>query len=202
MYLLGYTTSLDHSLVCKYLFSSPTNLGWQQTILFRGPVGPALLSSGDIFLPGFDINSPVNFHFYKITYGSTSVSWANKIVTSTSGGQITSASSVSSSDSSKIYCLFDVFESGSNNLYFMTFLTSDGSISGSRYKSSLGVNYIYGSTLNGDYIVTLTFVSPTPYILIINISTFSFASKVFSGSVLNHIAFESYSGRWAYSFNI
>ena len=64
--MLGYTTSGDHNLVCKYLFSSPTNLGWQQTILYRGPYGATLLPSGDIFLPGYDSNAPVNIHFYKL----------------------------------------------------------------------------------------------------------------------------------------
>ena len=200
MYLLGYTTSLDHNLICKYLFSSPTNLGWQQTILFRGPFGPRLLPSGDIFLPGYDTNSPVNLHFYKLTYGSTSVSWANKIVTSS--GQINSASSIYSSDGSKIYSLFDVTESGNDNLYFMTFLSSDGSISGSRYKSNLAVSFVYGCSLNGNYLVALTLVSSVAHLVIINISTFSFASKQFSGSVLNCITFDSYSGRWVYSFNL
>ena len=199
-YLLGYTTSNDHSLVCKYLFSAPTNLGCQQTILFRGPFGATLLSSGDIFLPGYDTGTPVNLHFYKLTYGSTSVSWANQIVTS--GGQINAGSSTSSSDNSKIYSLSVAFESGISNLYFMTFLSSDGSVSGSRYKSDPGVTGMYGSSLNGNYLLALIFASSAPRIVIINISTFSFTSKQFSGSVLSHIAIESYSGRWAYLFNL
>ena len=198
--MLGYTPTNDHNLVCKFLFSSPTNLGWQQTIMFRGPFGATLLPSGDIFFPGYDTNSPVNLHFYKLTYGSTSVSWANKIVTS--GGQINSASSIYSSDGSKIYSLFDVFESGNYNLYFMTFLSSDGSVSGSRYKSNQILNFMYGCSLNGNYLAALTIASSTAYLVIINVSTFSFTSKQFSGSVLNHITFESYSGRWAYSFNL
>ena len=200
MYLLGYTTSLDHSLVCKYLFSSSTNLGWQQTILFRGPFGATLLSSGDIFLPGYDTNSPVNLHFYKLTYGSTSVSWANKIVTTS--GQITSAYSASSSDGSKIYSLFSAYDNSIVNLYFMTFLSSDGGISGSRYKSNQVASFVYGCTLNGNYLVVLVNVSALDHLVIINISTFSFAFKQFSGNHLFDSTFDSYSGRWAYSFNL
>ena len=198
--MLGYTTSGDHNLVCKFLFSSPANLGCQQTILYRGPFGPTLLPTGDIFLPGYDTNSPVNLHFYKLTYGSTSVSWANKIITT--NGQLTSASSISSSDGSKIYSLFDVSDSGNNNLYFMAFLSSDGSVSGSRYKSDLAVSFMYGCSLNGNYLVALAFVSSVAHLAIINVSTFSFTSTQFSGTVLNDITFESYSGRWAYSFNL
>ena len=198
--MLGYTTSGDHNLVCKYLFSSPANLGWQETILFRGPFGPTLLPSGDIFMPGYGTGTPVTLNFYKFTYGSTSVIWENKIVTT--NGQLTSASSVYSSDGSKIYTLFDAYNSGIVNLYFMTFLSSDGSVSGSRYKSNLAVNFMYGCSLNGNYLVALPFVSSTAYLVIINISTFSFISQEFSGSALNDIAFESHSGRWAYSFNL
>ena len=148
----------------------------------------------------FSIYNYFNWIEIVLTYGSTSVSWAKKIVTS--GGVINSASSVYSSDGSKIYTLLDAYNSGVVNLYFMTFLSSDGSVSGSRYKSNLNVNDMYGSTLNGDYLVTIALVSSTYYIAIINVSTYSFASKQYSGTVLNHIGFESYSGRWAYSFNL
>ena len=70
-----------------------------------------------------------------------------------SSGTWTSNNSESqlSADGTSIY-LFFVYGS-TNYLYFATLSTSTGSVIGARYKSSVSSNPIYGSALNGDYIV-------------------------------------------------
>ena len=43
-------------------------------------------------------------------------------------------------------------------IYFVVLSASDGTVIGSRYKSSLAIAYVWGSALNEDYVVKLKWV--------------------------------------------
>ena len=90
---------------------------------------------------------------YKLTFLSTSADWAKEIVCS-SGSWVSSVSeSVLSSDGSTIYSIF-IFGS-STYVYFAGLSASDGKVTTSRYKSSVTASFVFGGTLNEDYVVTL-----------------------------------------------
>ena len=58
-----------------------------------------------------------------------------------------------SSDSSTIYSLFVYKASSVKYLYFASFASSSGNVLGTRYKSDYSVSSVYGSALNGNYLI-------------------------------------------------
>ena len=118
--------------------------------------GHLMISNSQFFVLGVAPSSPYNLHMYKITFLSTSVNWANQIACSSGTWSAYLSESVLSSDGSTIYSFF-LFGSSANTryLYFCGLSTSDGSVATTRYKSSTVVMQVYGSALNGDYVVNL-----------------------------------------------
>ena len=115
-----------------------------------------MISNSQFFVLGAGSISSNNLLMYKITFLSISVNWANKL-TCTSGTWSTSNSeSVLSYDESTIYSFF-LFGSPTTNryLYFCGLSVADGSVTTTRYKSSAIVSSVWGSALNGDYVVNL-----------------------------------------------
>ena len=93
-----------------------------------------------------------SLHMYMITFLSTAVDWANKIVYLGSWSASYSES-ILSSDSSLIYSYFTF---GSNRyLYFAGMSVLNGSVATTRYKSNTSVSNLWGASLNGDYIIKL-----------------------------------------------
>ena len=109
--------------------------------------------------------------------GSWTISWAESLL---------------NSDSSLIYS-FSVF-GNPLKIYFTTFLLSNGSVIGNRYKSGITWYSISGSVLSGNYIVTA--VNLNPYsLLIYNVLTTQFTLYKFSGTFLGQISIDSSSER-------
>ena len=109
------------------------------------------ITDTQFFLVGLD---PIYSHllFYKVTFLSTAVNWANKIECVNGPWSIFFGESLMSSDFSKIYSFVDF---GSVILlYFNTFNATDGAILNLRYKSNNACTQIYGSALYDDYIST------------------------------------------------
>ena len=146
-----------------------------------------MLSSVQFFLLGVD--SSYTLHMYKVTFSSTSVNWANKIVCSSGTWTSNNSESQLSADGTSIY-LFFVYGS-TNYLYFATLSTSTGSVIGARYKSSVSSNPIYGSALNGDYIVATAYI----YLVVYKISSSTFIIKSFTGLYLYGWGVEPSTGR-------
>ena len=83
-----------------------------------------------------------------------------------------------SSDGSTIYSLFTYGGSIFRYLYFCGLSVSDGRVTTTRYKSDDGIAEIYGSALNGDYIVATSISLHS--ILIYSISSSTFTIKYLS----------------------
>ena len=152
-----------------------------------------MISNSQFFVLSITNNSPNNLNMYKITFSLTSVNWANQITCSGTWSSSYSES-VLSSDGSTIYSFF-VFGSTSY-LYFCGLFVSDGSVATTRYKSSVSVSQVWGSTQNGDYVVATTYFSSTSISLVMySISSATFTIKSFSSNYLLGWAVEPSSGR-------
>ena len=117
-----------------------------------------MISNSQFFVLGVALASPYNLQMFKITFSLTSVNWASQIICSFGTWSAFYSESVLSSDKSTIYSFF-TFETASATryLYFAGLSVSDGSVLTTRYKSSAVVSSVYGSVINGDYIVNLEF---------------------------------------------
>ena len=121
-----------------------------------------MISNSQFFVLGVAPSSSYNLQMYKITFLSTPVNWANQI-TCTGTWTASFSESVLSSDGSTVYSFF-TFRTTNTYLYFVGLSVADGSVRTTRYKSSTSVGYVYGSALNGDYVVKLKLNMPINWI--------------------------------------
>ena len=85
-----------------------------------------------------------------------------------------------SSDGSTVYSFFTF--GVTKYLYFCGLSVADGSVRTTRYKSDTAVSTVWGSALNGDYVVATT---QSPDLLVMySISSSAFTIKSFSSSGL------------------
>ena len=78
-------------------------------------------------------------------------------------------------------------------MYFVTFNKTDGAVIGSRYKSSIPIDSIYGSVQKGDLIVLTVYDASSKYNLaMLNATSSVFIMKQFSGSGLFGAAIQPY----------
>ena len=98
--------------------------------------------------------------------------------------------SLLSTDGSKIFSFFTY--GNTYYMYFVTFSKVDGTVIGSRYKSSTPITGIYGSAQKGDLIVLTVYVSSTYYLVILNTTSNVFTMKNFSGAGLFGAAVQPY----------
>ena len=151
-----------------------------------------MITQTQFFLVGIDTSSHNTFHMYKFTFSSKQADWANMIACASGNWASSNSESLLSADGLNIY-LFFIYGPSPTNWYFTSVSSSDGSVTSSRYKSSASVQIIYGSALNGDYVIATTKI---PFSLIIyNLSSSVFIIKLFSGSVLYGWGVEPSSGR-------
>ena len=154
--------------------------------------GHLMLSSTQFFLIGIGpFPNPLNM--YKLTFSSTFVDWANKIVCSPSGWGSYVSESIMSQDGLTIYSFFLFGLVSQSYLYYAALSVSTGSVIGNRYKSSVSVQFVWGWAFNGDYFVATT-ANPSS-LIIYNTYTSTFLIKSFSGSLLYGWAVEPTSGR-------
>ena len=160
------------------MFSSPSSSGCQQIFNFyQYAWGQLKISDSSMFMLGVDPSSPYQLHLYKLTFGNSSPDWSLKL--SWPSGTWTTSQSSSLLISSSIYTLFPY---GSSPYVYMAVISlSDGTVS-NRYKSSIVCSNVYGSGVNGDYIVAS--VEWSSYcLLMFNRATNLFDAKSFSGSL-------------------
>ena len=139
-----------------YEFSSSVS-EWLLIINISIGYGNLMIFNDQFFVFGVDSYNSQNLLMSKITYSSTSADWTNQIACSNTWSASRSES-VLSSDKSTIYSLF-VFglTSQTTYLYFAGFSVSDGRVVTARYKSTVFILNVLGSSLNGDYLVNLKF---------------------------------------------
>ena len=92
--------------------------------------------------------------------------------------------SLLSNDGTKIFNLFTYGDGTTYYLYFATFKESDGTIDGSRYKSSTGCSKVFGSAQKEEFIVATVYCNPSFYLVIVNSTSSIFTFLKFSGQGL------------------
>ena len=150
-----------------------------------------MISNSQFFILGVTTTILYNLQMYKITFSLTSVSWSNQIVCPSGTWSASYSESVLNTDGSTVYSFFTF--GATTYLYFVGLSVSDGSIKTTRFKSSASVTYVWGSALNGDYVVTTT-QSQTSLVMY-SISSSTFTIKSFSGGLLRRWVVEPSSGR-------
>ena len=171
---------------------SSSNAQWQEvTSVDSNVFAPLVWNNDQIFFIGLDSIKEA-MHFYKITFGSSSVDWAKQMLW-TSVCSLSSSEALLNSDNSQIYS-FSTYGMEPSFVYFVTFYVSDGSVVGSKYASSISCSAVYGSVLSGSYLVATLYWSD-PYILIFNTALSTFLIEKLSGYNLYCLSVDSQSGR-------
>ena len=155
--------------------------------------GHLILSTNQLIFLTNEASSPYSLYFYETTFGNTTPDWVNKMAwpsgTCAAGS---SESLISSTDSTKIYSFFTY---GSTlSAYLVSFNSTNGNLIDSLYKSSSSCNAINSLTQKDTFLLAaITWTNN--YLMLIDLSSFSFTSKLFSGSYLYSTAVEPNSGR-------
>ena len=152
--------------IWKYLFSDTNNVNCQQisTNIYY-PHGSLMINNNQYFMLGIEATSPYTIHFYKVSSGSSSVDWANKILWTEGNCKSGLSESLLSTDSSLIYSFF-IFGSAPN-MYFAIFNSSSGQSVGSIYKSSASWAGVCGS-IQIDMYIFVTSVWTNYYLMRLN----------------------------------
>ena len=137
--------------ICKYLFNQNSIEIWQEiNLISLYTYGLLMLDDSHLYFIGVDPTSS-NMGFYKITFGNTNWDWAN--VMACSSGTWTTNSSETVILNSKIYSFFLYGTSQNLLLYAVTFNITDGSVLGSRFKSTNAWNYLWGTWIKSLFFV-------------------------------------------------
>ena len=176
--------------ICKYIFSS-ASCQWQSITNIKIGYGHLMISDTQFFMVGAGPSTPYDLHMYKLTFLNTSVDWADKIACASGTWTSSFSESVLSEDGLSIYSFINF--GSSRYLYFVSLSVSTGSVVGTRYKSSVTTNYVWGSALNGDYLIA-SVESPTSLVMY-SLSTSTFTIKWFSGTYLYGWGVEPSTGR-------
>ena len=99
---------------------------------------------------------------------------------------------IDNTDSSKLYTM--LIYGATKYVYFVSMNITNGDVIGSRYKSSISLSAIYGFKQNGDYLLATLYYS-SYYLLLVNIKSFSFTIRKFTGNSLYGLAVNSNIGR-------
>ena len=169
-FINGYSSG--NSMLCRYTFSTSI-AEWQVISNVEFNLSQLMISQNQFILVGGSLANR-NIQIYKLTFSSTSVDWANKVVCTSGSWFIGPSVMTLSSDASTIYTFY-LFGGGmfSQYIFFTSFSVSTGSIIGSIYKSSISDYEINSLTLNNDYLIC-----ETPQMVIIyKISTSTFQIK-------------------------
>ena len=143
--------------------------------------GQLLLSDEIFFFVGYDSNN-YSLYFYKAEYEGNSIVWGNKILWNSGTWSSSYSESQVSADSSKIYSIAS-YGSTFLYMYITTFNAINGNAIGGRYKSNIAWGGVYGSTLNGAYIVITASWTPFNILILYNTDSHAISIKQFSNSL-------------------
>ena len=136
-------------------------------------------------------SSSLNLHMNLATFGNTVMDWSNKLACPSGTWSYFDSYSLLSLNSKLIYS-FIIF-GNPLQLYFVTFSVSDGSVVGSRFKSSINWDRLRGAGQNEKYIM-FTARCTSQFLLIQDKSSSTFTIKEFSG-ILHGVDVEPNTGR-------
>ena len=148
-----FTFGSKSAVATIWKYSFLTSSGEYQIIsnILNG-YGLLRLSENQFFLLGANKYTS-DLQMLKITFSTTSVNWVNTLTCSSLPWTAFYSESLLSTDSSAIYSLFIYRISSVAYLYFASLDAFSGNVIGSRYKSDNSVGNVYGSALNGNYII-------------------------------------------------
>ena len=185
--ILGINTS-SKFIACKCL----TSCTCQSIISFTSAgLGQLKLSDNQFFFIATD--STTSLHFWKLTFGSSAIDWSKTMTCSVGSCTSTNFESLLSSDSSKIYSIYAY--GNPQYLYFITLNSTDGSVIGTRYKSTISWLNIYGSAEISNYLIVTIKLASSAALFVFDTTAIKFTFKSFSGTVLYQIAQDPTSGR-------
>ena len=185
-YVLGGDVT-NKASIWKYLFSSSITADCQQIPSFRDyPYWQLKITDSSFFIIGRDPAAEYDLHIYTFTFAQTSPTWSSRMVCPFNGCAVSISDALS--ESSKIYSL--IAYGNSYKLYLTAFLSIDGSIISSRYKSNLSCSTVYGIAKSGDYIIA-SIGCNAYYLFIFNIATDSVTFKNYGGNTFYGITVDS-----------
>ena len=154
--------------------------------------GQLKISDDTFFFVGtYPTLSPYALHFFRYLFGNTSPVWSFKL-DGASGYSAFYSESLLSTDKTRIYT-FDIY-GNPRYLYFITFDSSNGSVLGSRYKSSISWGRVNGGTIKDKFLM-VTVECLDINLIIVNTETSEILIKKFDGTKLNACIVENTSGR-------
>ena len=149
-----------------------------------------MLSDTEFFILWIGTTTPAPLNLHKLTFGRSSTDWTNKMSWQTMDWALHLSESLRSKDKSKIYSFF--ISGVSQNLYFITLSSSSGEVLGSRYRSSSTLQNVYGSALNGDYILITFKDSSVSYLIMFNTIIGKYWINFFNKTITKWILIESF----------
>ena len=115
--------------------------------------------------------------YYKVTYGSGGVDWAKKMNWGTGSWTAANSQSLLSADKSTIFS-FAVYNT--NSLYFFYFTSFDytnGAVIGTRYKSGIFWENVFGIVELEEYLVVTALWGSSQEFILYNTLTYQFTMK-------------------------
>ena len=139
----------------SYIFSS-ASCQWQSITNIKIGFGHLMISDTQLFILGAGPSTPYDLYMYKLTFSKTFVDWADKLACASGTWTSSFSESILSADGLSIYSFINF--GSSRYLYFVSLSVSTGSVVGTRCKSNMTIGYVWGSALNGDYLIGLKFI--------------------------------------------
>ena len=154
-----------------------------------------MLSDSSFFFQALDTNT-YYLRVLKMTYRSTSADWAYYVACPDPIWTTKRGEAATNSDSSLIYLLFVNGKKGTHFVYFVTLSSTNGSVVGSRYKSSLDCSTVFDTGVYGDYLFATLQCSKYSKLMIYNTYTNAFINRdPVSNLILNSLAHSPIDGR-------
>ena len=152
-----------------------------------------MLSDTQLFLLAVDSTSSSDLYFNKVSYAGTVTDWTSKLSWPTSSWTLRLSETLLSSDKTKLY----IFPAYGNPLYlyFMSIRLMDGGKVDTWYKSDSNIARVLGSAQYGNYVVVSADISPTIYLMLVDLSKSTFSFKQFTGTSLYQVGVDSNTGR-------
>ena len=172
-YLIATLQSTTYANLWKFLYSSPTTMTWYEfSVAILTDWISEILNDGSFFFSVVEGSTPNNLWLLRITFGSTTPQWSDKVLCPLSSWSSGRTQSSLSSDGTLIYS----FIAYGNTVYthFVTLYTANGIVSGSRYISNLSAWYVYKVVTLTSHVAASFVWGVYNYISIYNIQTSAF----------------------------
>ena len=181
--------------LCKFLYSNPSTTECYVLSFFTSQVmGQTRISDDQFFLIGTGSSPSPNLHMLRVTFGSTSPNWDDKISCPNTSWQFVGAEAYFESSTNYIYSVF-IYGSGTSYLQLVILSSTDGSVQGSRFISNISCSIIYGKSTIVNNLFCFSAIWTNSLIILFDTKSFSFTIKQFAGNFIGGCAKDNISGR-------